>query len=194
MSSARMPMRAMSSLAMSRCRCRRNTTRTIGPADWFRRRPDGAQALRARQPRREDPHELRRRRRPHLGPRVRQVVLHGRVRQAEAVGGGLLRAGGEDRGDDHELAVRRAPSRSAVLSRQPPRRGQPLIAALDRDRVGCSRAQHLSGARSRPVRTARRQRVAARCGQLARRAEEPDLQREKVRCVIPLGATSDVTL
>jgi hypothetical protein len=30
----------------------------------------------------EDPHELRRRRRAHLGPGVRQVVVHGRVRQA----------------------------------------------------------------------------------------------------------------
>ena len=43
--------------------------------------------LRLRQPRRQDPHELRRRLRPHIGPGVRQVVLHGRVRQAEPVGG-----------------------------------------------------------------------------------------------------------
>ena len=53
----------------------------------------------------EDPHELRRGRRPHLGPRVRQVVLHGRVRQAEAVGGGLLRPGDEDGGNHADLAV-----------------------------------------------------------------------------------------
>ena len=46
-------------------------------------------ALGVRQPRPQDPHELRRRR-PDLRPGVRQVVLHGRVRQAEAVGGSLL--------------------------------------------------------------------------------------------------------
>jgi hypothetical protein len=47
-------------------------------------------APRLRQPRGEDPHELRRRLRPDLGPCVRQAVLDGRVRQAEAVGGRLL--------------------------------------------------------------------------------------------------------
>ena len=36
MSTARMPMRAMSSLAMSRRRCRRNITQTNEPADRFR--------------------------------------------------------------------------------------------------------------------------------------------------------------
>jgi hypothetical protein len=46
-----------------------------------------------RQARGEDPDELRRRPRPHPGPRVRQVVLHGRVRQAESVGGRLLGSG-----------------------------------------------------------------------------------------------------
>jgi hypothetical protein len=40
MSSARMPMRAMPSLAMSRCRCR-NTRWTSGPDDWFRETPIG---------------------------------------------------------------------------------------------------------------------------------------------------------
>ena len=49
-------------------------------------------ALGLGQSRGQDPHELCRRRRPHLGPGVRQVVLHGRVRQAEAVGG-CLRSG-----------------------------------------------------------------------------------------------------
>jgi len=56
----------------------------------------------------QDPHELRRRRRSDLGPRVRQVVLHGRVRQAEAVGGRLLRPGNEDRGDHPDLTIGRA--------------------------------------------------------------------------------------
>lgn len=41
------------------------------------------QALGFGQPRGEDPRELRRRRRPGLGPRVRQLVLYGRARQAE---------------------------------------------------------------------------------------------------------------
>ena len=63
---------------------------------------------RLRQPLRQDPDELRRRLRAHLGPRVRQVVLDGRVRQAEAVGGRLLRPGDEDRGDHADLAVGRA--------------------------------------------------------------------------------------
>jgi hypothetical protein len=50
-------------------------------------------ALGLGQPRSEDPHQLRHRLRAHLGPRVCQVVLDGRVRQAEAVGGRLLRPG-----------------------------------------------------------------------------------------------------
>jgi hypothetical protein len=57
------------------------------------------------QARGQDPHELRRRLRPHPGPRVRQVVLQGRVRQAEAMGGCLLRPGDEDRGDHPDLTV-----------------------------------------------------------------------------------------
>ena len=55
------------------------------------------------QPRREDPHELRRRLGAHLRPRVRQVVLDRRVRQAETVGGGLLRPGDQDGRDDADL-------------------------------------------------------------------------------------------
>ncbi len=51
---------------------------------------------------------------PHLRSRIRQVVLHGRVRQPEPVGGCLLRPGVEDRGNDHGLSVRGAPGRSAV--------------------------------------------------------------------------------
>jgi hypothetical protein len=63
---------------------------------------------RLRQPRAEDPHELRRRLRAELGPSIRQVVLDGRVRQAEPVGGFLLRPGSHDRGHDDDLAVRGA--------------------------------------------------------------------------------------
>ena len=44
----------------------------------------GYEHLRLRQPRAQDPDELRCRLRPHLGPRVRQVVLHGRVRSGTA--------------------------------------------------------------------------------------------------------------
>ena len=57
-----------------------------------------------------------------IGPRVRQLVLDGQVREAEAVGGSLLRPGDEDRGNDPDLAVRGAlggagrPSRHALLS------------------------------------------------------------------------------
>ena len=61
-----------------------------------------------RQPRGQHSHELRRRRRPHLGPGVRQVVLHGRVRRAEPVGGGLLRPGDQDGCDHPDLTVCRA--------------------------------------------------------------------------------------
>jgi len=57
------------------------------------------------QPRAEDPHELRGRRRPHLGPRTRQVVLDGRVRQPQAVGGSRLCPGIEDCRRDDDLAV-----------------------------------------------------------------------------------------
>ena len=42
---------------------------------------------------------------PTLEPRVRQVVLDGRVRQAQAVGGRLLRAGVEDRGAPENMEV-----------------------------------------------------------------------------------------
>jgi hypothetical protein len=53
--------------------------------------------------------ELRRRLRAHHGARVRQVVLHGRVRQAEAVGG-LLGAGGE-----HGCTLARLPPLGQML-------------------------------------------------------------------------------
>jgi hypothetical protein len=61
-----------------------------------------------RQPRRQDPHELRRGLRAHLGPCVREVVLHGGARQAEAVSGRLLRSGNQDGSDHADLAVRGA--------------------------------------------------------------------------------------
>ena len=70
-------------------------------------------ALGPREPRSQDPHQLRCCRRPDLRPRVRQVVLHGRVRQTAAVGGCLLRAGDEDRGDHADLTVSRAVRGSA---------------------------------------------------------------------------------
>lgn len=66
------------------------------------------------QTRRQDPHELRRRLRSDLGSSVRQVVLHGRVRQAQAVGGCLLRPGDQDRGHDHDLTVCRTRDRKGV--------------------------------------------------------------------------------
>jgi hypothetical protein len=62
-------------------------------------------ALGLRQPRPQDPHELCRRIRAHPGPRVRQVVLHRRVRQAQPVGGRLLRPGDQDRRDHDDLAI-----------------------------------------------------------------------------------------
>ena len=73
---------------------------------------------------------------PTLDRAFAEVVLHGRVRQAEAVGGRLLRPGVEDGRHDQDLSVRGA-SGAWRGSRQPPRRGQPLIATLDRDLVGC---------------------------------------------------------
>jgi hypothetical protein len=45
-----------------------------------------------------DPDELRGGRRAYLGPSVGQVVLDGRVCQAKAVSGGLLRSGDEHSG------------------------------------------------------------------------------------------------
>ena len=42
---------------------------------------------------------------PPLGPGVRRVVLDGRVREAEAVGGRLLRSGDEDRRNHDDLTV-----------------------------------------------------------------------------------------
>jgi hypothetical protein len=75
-------------------------------------------ALGLRQARGEDPHELRRRRRPHLGPCVRQVVLDRRVRQAEAVGSRLLRPRNQDRFNRPDLAVRR-PLRGQLVSISP---------------------------------------------------------------------------
>ncbi len=71
--------------------------RPLGPESCPRARAAG-----------QDPHELRHRLRADLRPRVRQVVLHGRVRQAQAVGGRLLRPGDEDRGDHSDLTVGRA--------------------------------------------------------------------------------------
>ena len=47
-------------------------------------------AIALRQPRSQDPHELRCRGRPHFRRRIRKVVLHGRVRRAEAAGCRLL--------------------------------------------------------------------------------------------------------
>ncbi len=61
--------------------------------------------LRPRQPLRQDPHKLRGCRSSHLRPRIRQVVLHGRVRQAEAMRGRLLRPGGKHGRNNHDLAV-----------------------------------------------------------------------------------------
>jgi hypothetical protein len=60
------------------------------------------------QPRGQDPDQLRRRLGSDLEPGVREVVLDGRVRQAETVGGSLLRPGDEDGGDHDDLSVRRA--------------------------------------------------------------------------------------
>ena len=65
-------------------------------------------SLAFRQARPEDPHQLRRRLRPDLCSGVRQVVLHGRVREAESVGRRLVRAGDEDRGDHSDFTVRGA--------------------------------------------------------------------------------------
>jgi hypothetical protein len=80
------------------------------------------------------------------------VVLHGRVRKAQAVGGCLLRSGDEDCSNHAELTVGGARDRKVVgggaipfgtvprggvdlleteFSRKSPRRGEPLIAALD---------------------------------------------------------------
>jgi hypothetical protein len=75
------------------------TSQSTGPA---------APSLRLGQARGQDPHELRRGRRPHLRPGAGEVVLHRRVRQAEPVGGFLLRSGVEDRDHDRNLAVRGA--------------------------------------------------------------------------------------
>ena len=69
---------------------------------------------RARQPRRQDPDELRGRLRSDPGPGVRQVVLDGRVRQAESVGGRLLRPDVEDGGHHKDLSVRGAPAGAAI--------------------------------------------------------------------------------
>ena len=70
-------------------------------------------AIGLRQARGEDPHELGGRRRPHLGPCVREMVLHGRVLQTESVGRSLLGAGTEDGFDHADLAIRRS-SRSPL--------------------------------------------------------------------------------
>ena len=65
-------------------------------------------ALRFGQTRGQDPHELGGRRRAHPGPRIHEVVLDGRVRQAKAVSGCLLRSCDEHSSHDDDLAVRRA--------------------------------------------------------------------------------------
>ncbi len=66
------------------------------------------------QTRGQDPDQLRGSGRPDLGPGVCEVVLHGRVRQAQAVGGCLLRPGNEDRRDHPDLTVRGALSGMAT--------------------------------------------------------------------------------
>jgi hypothetical protein len=88
----------------------------------FRSQPP-IDSVRLRQPWGEDPYELCRGLRSHFRPSIRQVVLHGRVRQAEAVRGRLLRSGDEDGGNDTNLTVRgafgratRRPSRHALRS------------------------------------------------------------------------------
>jgi hypothetical protein len=97
---------------MTRTMCRRcrDATRARGGFPLIVRRRS---RLGLGETRGEQPDELRRRRRPHLRPRLRQVVLHGRVRQAEAVGGRLLRSGDQDGGDHADLAVGRAPGGAA---------------------------------------------------------------------------------
>ncbi len=99
--------------------------------------------IRLGQPLRQDPNQLRRRLRAHLGPRVRQVVLDGRVGQAQAVGRRLLRPRGEDRGDHDDLAVRRA-------SRSPLSHASRLAAASHSSRpsIGIS---YVANARPTPV-------------------------------------------
>ncbi|MGZ3641860.1 MAG: hypothetical protein ACXVAI_06325, partial [Candidatus Limnocylindrales bacterium] len=47
--------------------------------------------------------------------------------------------------------IRKASTTSEPVSRQPPRRGQPLIAALDRDLVGCYRASKTCRARHESI-------------------------------------------
>jgi hypothetical protein len=56
----------------------------------------------------QNPHELRGRGCPHLRPDVRQVVLARRVRQAQAVGGGLLRPGSQYGCDHADFTLDRA--------------------------------------------------------------------------------------
>lgn len=55
--------------------------------------------------------------RVQLRPRVCQAVLHSRVRQAESVGGGLLRFGDQDGRDHADLAVGGASGRAGRPSR-----------------------------------------------------------------------------
>ena len=84
------------------------------PDRW--RGPDARSRLDARAPATATPGSTRAAgsRTPNLGPGVRQVVLDGRVREAEAVGGGLLRSGRDDGGDYRELARGRSPGRRSV--------------------------------------------------------------------------------
>ncbi len=117
------------------------------------------------QPRGQDPHQLRNRLRADLGPGVRQVVLLGRVREAQAVGGCRLGPRDQDRRDDDDLTVRRtrdwkivgggaipfwgraAPGvdlLKAEFSCLLPGLGQPLIAAVEARDAG-SHGSELSG-------------------------------------------------
>ena len=91
-------------------------------------------ALGLGQPRGEDPHELRRCRRPHLGPRIREVVLDGRVRQAQSVSGRLLRPGHED-GDDDVYAGITEPVDGTVKATTVARRGPAGVEACGGVRV-----------------------------------------------------------
>ena len=90
---------------MTRPMCRRCRDATRGPGAVPANRPSApsARAPGKREARNQTSCAVRRR--PNLAPRVRQVVLHGRVRQAQAVRGRLLRPGDQDGGDHADLAV-----------------------------------------------------------------------------------------
>jgi hypothetical protein len=82
------------------------------------RRVAAIRGLGSRQPRPEDPHQLRRRVRTHLCPRARQMVLDRRVRQTETVGRCLLGARLQDSRDHQHLAVRGVGDQAARPARQ----------------------------------------------------------------------------